>query len=353
MFAAAGYAHASGKLGVAMVTTGPGVLNAMTGLTSALCDGLPVLLLAGEVARRNFGRGALQDGSAYGLHIVEMLRNVTKFAAEVHDPQRAPAMLHERDPHGAVGAARAGGADAADGRDAGQARVGADAGDAADRRRRGGAGGDRQAASGDARLGARPRLRRLGRARRRRTAAAGRARRARAVAGGDDAEGQGRVPRGSSAQPRRVRHGRPRVGVRVSGEGRRHARRRRHQPQRAVDRRLERALAAVARAHPRRHRRAAVRARLSVHARHRRQRRAVPAAADGGAAAGAGAPLRRRAPPRAAARHRRRACRMHHALGEIQKALPDDTIFTVDSGEHFVFATHYLQLDRARLATSS
>ncbi|HWE31510.1 MAG TPA: thiamine pyrophosphate-binding protein [Polyangia bacterium] len=93
MFAAAGYAHASGKLGVAMVTTGPGVLNALTGLTSAYCDGLPVLLLAGEVARRNFGRGALQDGSAYGLHIVEMLRNVTKYAAEVTDPQRAPAML--------------------------------------------------------------------------------------------------------------------------------------------------------------------------------------------------------------------------------------------------------------------
>lgn len=93
MFAAAGYAHASGKLGVAMVTTGPGVLNAMTGLTSAYCDGLPVLLLAGEVARRNFGRGALQDGSAYGLHIVDMLRNVTKYAAEVHDPNRAPAML--------------------------------------------------------------------------------------------------------------------------------------------------------------------------------------------------------------------------------------------------------------------
>ncbi len=93
LFAAAGYAHASGKLGVAMVTTGPGVLNAVTGLTSAYCDGLPVLLLAGEVARRNFGRGALQDGSAYGLRIVEMLRNVTKLAAEVHDPQRAPAML--------------------------------------------------------------------------------------------------------------------------------------------------------------------------------------------------------------------------------------------------------------------
>ena len=93
LFAAAGYAHASGKLGVALVTTGPGVLNALTGLTSALCDGLPVLLLAGEVARRNFGRGALQDGSAHGLRIVEMLRTVTKYAAEVNDPERAVPML--------------------------------------------------------------------------------------------------------------------------------------------------------------------------------------------------------------------------------------------------------------------
>src|SRR5262249_59547414 len=92
-WAGAGYAHASGKLGVALVTSGPGVLNALTGLTSAHCDGLPVLLLAGEVARRNFGRGALQDGSAYGLRIVEMLRKVTKYAEEVNDPQRALAML--------------------------------------------------------------------------------------------------------------------------------------------------------------------------------------------------------------------------------------------------------------------
>jgi acetolactate synthase-1/2/3 large subunit len=54
---------------------------------------LPVLLLAGEVARRNFGRGALQDGSAYGLRIVEMLRKVTKYAEEVNDPNRALTML--------------------------------------------------------------------------------------------------------------------------------------------------------------------------------------------------------------------------------------------------------------------
>ncbi|HSN32886.1 MAG TPA: thiamine pyrophosphate-binding protein, partial [Ideonella sp.] len=93
LFAAAGYARASGKLGVALVTTGPGVLNALTGLASAHCDGTPLLLLVGEVARRNFGRGALQDGSAYALQIVEILRKMTKFAEEVHDPQRAPSLL--------------------------------------------------------------------------------------------------------------------------------------------------------------------------------------------------------------------------------------------------------------------
>jgi acetolactate synthase I/II/III large subunit len=95
LFAAAGYAFATGKLGVALVTSGPGVLNAMTGLASAFCDGLPVLLLAGEVARKVFGKGALQDGSSYHLNIVEILRQVTKMAAQAHDANAAPALLKQ------------------------------------------------------------------------------------------------------------------------------------------------------------------------------------------------------------------------------------------------------------------
>src|SRR5439155_5761219 len=78
MFAAAGYASATGKLGVVAVTTGPGVLNEMTGLATAWCDGLPVLLLVGEVPRPAQGKGVLQDGSAHGLHIVDMTRHITK-----------------------------------------------------------------------------------------------------------------------------------------------------------------------------------------------------------------------------------------------------------------------------------
>lgn len=94
LFAAAGLAHATGRLGVAAVTSGPGVLNAMTGLASAHCDGLPVLLLVGEVPRKVHGRGALQDGSSHGLNIVGMTRHIAKLSVEVVDPSNAPLTLH-------------------------------------------------------------------------------------------------------------------------------------------------------------------------------------------------------------------------------------------------------------------
>ncbi|MBC8067292.1 MAG: thiamine pyrophosphate-binding protein, partial [Deltaproteobacteria bacterium] len=94
LFAAAAYAQTTGRLGVAAVTSGPGVLNAITGLTSAYCDGLPVLLLVGEVPRKVHGRGALQDGSSHGLNVVGMTRHVTKMSAELIDPHQAPLMLH-------------------------------------------------------------------------------------------------------------------------------------------------------------------------------------------------------------------------------------------------------------------
>jgi acetolactate synthase-1/2/3 large subunit len=93
MFAAAGYTRATGKPAVVAVTSGPGVLNSLTGLTSAWCDGQPVLLLVGEVPRPSQGKGVLQDGSAHGLQIVEMARHVTKLAAEVPRPSNLPHLL--------------------------------------------------------------------------------------------------------------------------------------------------------------------------------------------------------------------------------------------------------------------
>lgn len=93
MFAAAGYAQATGKLAVVVVTSGPGILNAMTGLASAFCEGLPVLVIAGEVPRERYGKGAAQDGTSHGLDIVHMVRSISKFAAEAIDANTAPALL--------------------------------------------------------------------------------------------------------------------------------------------------------------------------------------------------------------------------------------------------------------------
>ncbi len=93
MFAAAGYARTTGRIGVVLVTSGPGALNAVTGLASAWCDGLPVLLIAGEVPRRIAGKGALQDGTSHNLNLVGMVSHITKMAAEIPDAQVAPSML--------------------------------------------------------------------------------------------------------------------------------------------------------------------------------------------------------------------------------------------------------------------
>lgn len=93
VFAAAGYARATGKLGVVVVTSGPGITNTLTGLASALADGLPVLVIAGEVAKKSYGKGALQETSAYSLDIVNAAKSMTKLALEVPDANAAPAVL--------------------------------------------------------------------------------------------------------------------------------------------------------------------------------------------------------------------------------------------------------------------
>lgn len=93
VFGAAGYAQTSGSLGVAVVTSGPGLLNAMNAIASAYTDGQPVLIIAGEAARDGFGRGAVQEGSAYSLNLVGMLSNITKLAVEIPSAHAAAATL--------------------------------------------------------------------------------------------------------------------------------------------------------------------------------------------------------------------------------------------------------------------
>lgn len=93
MFAAAAYARVTGKLGVVFVTSGPGILNAMTGVASAYCDGMPVLVIVGEVPRSVFGRRALQEGSSDHLDVISSCRPITKMAAQIPLADVAPGML--------------------------------------------------------------------------------------------------------------------------------------------------------------------------------------------------------------------------------------------------------------------
>jgi acetolactate synthase-1/2/3 large subunit len=77
------HAHAelTGGLGVALVTAGPGVTNAMTGIANAHVSRAPVLVLSGVVPRPQENRGALQD-----MVHTELVRSITRYARTVREP---------------------------------------------------------------------------------------------------------------------------------------------------------------------------------------------------------------------------------------------------------------------------
>ena len=64
---AEGYAHATGKVGVCLVTSGPAATNLVTGLTDAMMDSIPVLALTGQVASTAIGTDAFQEADVTGI----------------------------------------------------------------------------------------------------------------------------------------------------------------------------------------------------------------------------------------------------------------------------------------------
>jgi acetolactate synthase-1/2/3 large subunit len=80
VFAAQGYARATGLLGVCLATSGPGATNLVTGIADANSDSIPILALTGNVATRWLGRNAFQE-----VDIVAITRPVTKLAEQVKD----------------------------------------------------------------------------------------------------------------------------------------------------------------------------------------------------------------------------------------------------------------------------
>jgi acetolactate synthase-1/2/3 large subunit len=67
VFAAEGYARATGKVGLCMATSGPGATNLVTGLADAFMDSVPVIAITGQVPQEMIGRGAFQETDIFGM----------------------------------------------------------------------------------------------------------------------------------------------------------------------------------------------------------------------------------------------------------------------------------------------
>src|SRR5215475_10991543 len=88
--AAEGYARSTGKPGVVLVTSGPGATNAVTGLTDALMDSIPLVVLTGQVATHLIGTDAFQEADTVGI-----TRACTKHSWLVKDVNELSRVLHE------------------------------------------------------------------------------------------------------------------------------------------------------------------------------------------------------------------------------------------------------------------
>jgi acetolactate synthase-1/2/3 large subunit len=88
--AAEGFARSSGKAGVLLVTSGPGATNAVTGLTDALMDSIPLICITGQVPTHLIGSDAFQECDTVGI-----TRHCTKHNYLVRQIEDLPRVLHE------------------------------------------------------------------------------------------------------------------------------------------------------------------------------------------------------------------------------------------------------------------
>ena len=88
--AAEGYARSTGKVGAVLVTSGPGATNAVTGLTDALCDSIPIVAITGQVPTHLIGNDAFQECDTVGI-----TRPCTKYNYLVKSVADLPHVLHE------------------------------------------------------------------------------------------------------------------------------------------------------------------------------------------------------------------------------------------------------------------
>ena len=88
--AAQGYAKATGKVGVAFATSGPGATNLITPITDAMMDSVPVVLITGQVRTELLGTDGFQEADTLGITIP-----IVKHSFMIQDPREIPRAIHE------------------------------------------------------------------------------------------------------------------------------------------------------------------------------------------------------------------------------------------------------------------
>src|SRR6476660_756804 len=87
---AEGYARATGRVGVVLVTSGPGATNTITGIANAYMDSTPLVLITGQVPRKMIGTDAFQEVDTIGI-----TRPCTKYNYMVRDVRELASIVHE------------------------------------------------------------------------------------------------------------------------------------------------------------------------------------------------------------------------------------------------------------------
>lgn len=87
---AEGYAKSTGKIGVAIVTSGPGATNAITGIADGMSDSVPMLVFTGQVARSGIGKDAFQEADIIGITMP-----ITKYNYQIRDVADIPRVITE------------------------------------------------------------------------------------------------------------------------------------------------------------------------------------------------------------------------------------------------------------------
>ena len=87
---AEGYAKSTGKIGVAIVTSGPGATNAITGIADGMSDSVPMLVFTGQVARSGIGKDAFQEADIIGITMP-----ITKYNYQIRNVADIPRIITE------------------------------------------------------------------------------------------------------------------------------------------------------------------------------------------------------------------------------------------------------------------